>query len=552
VSKSHASTTPPKVSSLPLPAKLEEIRGCTARRYVRVSSLEQGWKYGPDGQNLTIDEAVGRAGLQETGGPFVDEQSAWHRSDERPALQALVEAARKGLYQVLVVAYFSRWSRDVEAALRIRRELHAAGVTVLFADEGFLSSDEDSHERYLDEAVAAEKFSHRLSRTIKRTHAAKFERYGYQAGSPGLGFMRTPQPEARLAVDLLTMPAVVALFQRYSQGDISYRALARQSGVAEGALRAILTNPLYNGWAVRNRRSRNERRIAAPWRADPPVSDALWARVAEVRAQRVKTAGRQHPKRIHLLAKRMFCTCGRSVSADTVNKGSGPYRRYRHDDCPRWPQMSFKAAVFEEPIAAQVSGIRLTPRVLQRIRRAAATPATPDMSARREALERELARRAAAHASRRISTESYLAEHERISRLIDGLAELPLADSGIDADRAVAWLTDLKQSWESAGDAARAQLVAAIYRRIIVEGNRFVGVELTDEAKANGLTVALPQSVALARPAGLEPTTFRSATRARPTLPVPSSPSWRLRVIGSEAGRDQSVRPVPPILLPGP
>lgn len=53
----------------------------------------------------------------------------------------------------------------------------------------------------------------------------------------------------------------------------------------------------------------------------------------------------------------------------------------------------------------------------------------------------------------------------------------------------------------------------AIYRRIIVEGNRFVGVELTNEAQANGLAVALPQSVALARPARLELTTFWSATR---------------------------------------
>ncbi len=39
-----------------------------------------------------------------------------------------------------------------------------------------------------------------------------------------------------------------------------------------------------------------------------------------------------------------------------------------------------------------------------------------------------------------------------------------------------------------------------------------VCVELTEEAKATGLAVALPQSVALARPARLELTTFRSAT----------------------------------------
>ena len=125
------------MSNTSLPSKLNEIRGRTVRRYVRVSSLEQGWKYGPDGQNLAIDEAIRDSGLRENGDPFVDEQSAWHRSEERPALRALLAAAHEGRYQVLAVAYFSRWSRDAEVALRIRRELHAAGVTLFFADEGF-------------------------------------------------------------------------------------------------------------------------------------------------------------------------------------------------------------------------------------------------------------------------------------------------------------------------------------------------------------------------------------------------------------------------------
>lgn len=258
------------------------------------------------------------------------QQSAWRNSDERPALRPLLVAARNGQYRVLVVAYFSRWSRDAEVALRIRRELDAAGVALFFADEGFLSADEDAHERYLDEAIAAEKFSHRLSRTIKRTHAAKSE--------------------------------------RYARGDMSYRTLAREHGIAEGTIRAILTTPLYNGWAVRNRRSPDERRVATPWREDPPVSDEPWARVAQVRAERNKTAGRQHPMRVHQLAKRVFCICGRGVSADTLTKPSGPYRRYRHEDCSLWPQMSFKASVFEGPIAQQIVTIRLDNTALARIR----------------------------------------------------------------------------------------------------------------------------------------------------------------------------------------
>jgi hypothetical protein len=48
--------------------------------------------------------------------------------------------------------------------------------------------------------------------------------------------------------------------------------------------------------------------------------------------------------------------------------------------------------------------------------------------------------------------------------------------------------------------AARAKLVGAIYRRIVDEVIA-VGVELAEEAKAIGLAVALPQRVAVARPA---------------------------------------------------
>ena len=65
----------------------------------------------------------------------LDEESAWRT------------AALHGQYKVLVVAYFSRWSRDAEVALRIRRQLHAAGVALYIADEGFLSTDENAHER---------------------------------------------------------------------------------------------------------------------------------------------------------------------------------------------------------------------------------------------------------------------------------------------------------------------------------------------------------------------------------------------------------------------
>ena len=496
-----------------LPSSPTELRGLRTRRYVRVSSEEQGWKYGPEGQHLTVDEAIARHGLLESGPAFVDEQSAWSHSDARPALQQLVASAAAGEYDVLVVAYFSRWSRDTELALRLRRELHAAGVAILFADESFVSSDGDAHERYLDEAVAAEKYSHRLSRTIRRTLAAKFERYGDQAGSPGLGFKRTPQPEARLAIDPDTMPLAVEYFERYAAGDVSYRELADQVGIDEAGLRSVLTNPLYNGWAVRHRRRPDEARLAAPWRSSPPVSDELWARVVDVRARRAKAAGRARTRHDHLLAKVIVCPCGRNVRADTSRQRNGALvRRYVHQGCPLWRQENVTAARFEEPIAAQVAGIRLDAATMVRIRAIAGTPAPVTTDLRRAQLERELRSKATEHASRRITTEAYLAEHGRITAEIDQLETASSSSPVADVDEIVEALGDVAAVWRDTSMAARAAIVRRLYDRITVTPAGVESVALTPAAKRLGLVLAMPETVVMARPAGLEPTTFRSAT----------------------------------------
>jgi DNA invertase Pin-like site-specific DNA recombinase len=496
-----------------LPSSPAELRGLRACRYVRVSSEEQGAKYGPDRQHEEIDLAVRRLGLLEAGPAFVDEQSAWSRSDERPALRELVTAAAAGGFDVLVVAYFSRWSRDAELSLRLRRELHASGVVLWFADEAFASSDEDAHERYLDEAVAAEKYSHRLSRTIRKTLAAKFERYGDQAGSPGLGFMRTPQPEARLAIDPGTMPRAVALFERYAAGDVSYRELAVLERIPEAQLRAVLTNPLYNGWAVRNRRSADEVRVAAPWRSAPPVSDELWAGVVEARSTRAKAAGRRRATHVHPLAKIVWCECGRAVRADTSRQKNGALvRRYVHQDCELWAQENVVAHRLEEPIAAQVAGIRLDAASRVRVRQLAGRPAPADTELRRAQLQGELRAKAAAHARRALATEAYLAEHSRISAEIDALEAVTAAAPIEDLDEIVRRLQGIRAVWAEADDAARQVVIRAIYRRITVVDARVASVELTDGAKRLGLPLLLPETVVMARPAGLEPTTFRSAT----------------------------------------
>jgi hypothetical protein len=78
----------------------------------------------------------------------------------------------------------------------------------------------------------------------------------------------------------------------------------------------------------------------------------------------------------------------------------------------------------------------------------------------------------------------------------------------LHARRAVEWLRVLADAWVNADvPEARADLLHAIYDRIIVKGRSIVAARLTPAAYSNGLALALPQ-VVMARPEGFEPPTL--------------------------------------------
>jgi hypothetical protein len=60
---------------------------------------------------------------------------------------------------------------------------------------------------------------------------------------------------------------------------------------------------------------------------------------------------------------------------------------------------------------------------------------------------------------------------------------------------------------------AKADVLHAIYERIVIAGPEIVRVRLTSAAYAHGLALALPEEAAMARPTGFEPATFGSGGR---------------------------------------
>lgn len=122
---------------------------------------------------------------------------------------------------------------------------------------------------------------------------------------------------------------------------------------------------------------------------------------------------------------------------------------------------------------------------------------------------------------------------ERLKQLRTVLATTEdTAQDGVPAERAVAWLRALAETWTSADvPEAKADLLHAIYERIVVAGRSLVSARLTPAAYAHGLALALPEKVLVARPTG-----FKRGDAIHMRIPIVGAPGSR---IASEAMRPQ-------------
>lgn len=486
-----------------LPGRVDDLRGLRAARWIRESTERQQERYGPDAQRSLQDASIRRLGLVDTGLAWEPAHSGAtvYRS---ATMGAMLEAARTGAFDVLVVAYLSRWQRNLRRTLELLEDaLHPAGVAVWFCDEEILSSNDRAWDQLVDEAKAAESWLRRHRRRVTEGYAAKFETHRDPGGNPPLGFHRV---DGYLAIDPAAIGRAVTIFERYATGTVSLADLGDELGMAKDALKMMVRNPIYNGWASRHRRGPDAALQPAAWRDRPPVDDALWARVQDVRARRATGGGHPTPRHVHPLGGLLFCVCGDRIRATTDTKGGHVRRRYQHERrCVHWSGARIRVASrFEDPIGAQVSQMRIGAPVLANIRALAGTTvARPDTtSLRRRQIERDLDDLARRHARRVIATDTYLAEHARLTSLLDAVHEPAAEAPVVDPDRAVAWLRDIRRMWGAMDDEGRRDLARHVYDRITVTSEEVVSVEPTTDALRHGIAFALPEVVLMARPEG--------------------------------------------------
>jgi hypothetical protein len=486
-----------------LPRSLDDIRGLRAARWIRESTQGQYDRFGPASQREQQDRFIDRHGLIDSGLVFEVAHSGttvWRSA----TMTKMIETARAGSFDLLLAGYSDRWQRNLRRTLELLEDgLHPAGVALVMCDRRILSSDPHDWDELVAESTSAERYTRRLAEKVTDGYGAKFEMHSDQGGNAPLGFRRLPYPPHTLAIDPDTIGIAVGLFARYALGNISIERLAAEFNLEPDRVRYLLRNAIFNG-RVRRHSGRDEQMCAAPWRANPPVSDELWARVEEVRRSKTQGGGPRRSGHLDLLAGLLECVCGRRLRSDGTF-GDGRHRKLHVNPCEAGAQARYGDETWEAPVLAQVAGLTLDDGIIARVVAALSSAERP-VGLDRARIERQMRELSGDHLAERIDNSGYL---ERLGQPRLDLKNVDATPRGdLPAKRAVEWLRVLAETWVEADvPEAKADLLHAIYDRVFVRGPSIVSARLTPAAYSNGLALALPE-VVMARPEGFEPPTL--------------------------------------------
>jgi hypothetical protein len=169
----------------------------------------------------------------------------------------------------------------------------------------------------------------------------------------------------------------------------------------------------------------------------------------------------------------------------------GRHRRLHPEPCEAWGRRArLPDETWEAPVLAQVAGLRLDGTTTARVVASLGSAPRP-IAIDRARIERRMRELAMDHVGGGIEDGVYLV---RLAQLRAALAAIDVAPlDRVPAERSVAWLRALAETWMGADvREEKADLIHAIYERIMVAGRSFAGVRLTAAAYAHGFAVALP------------------------------------------------------------
>ncbi|MDL2254492.1 recombinase family protein [Ruminococcaceae bacterium OttesenSCG-928-I18] len=266
---------------------------------------------------------------------------------ERPDFQRMVDAAKAGLFECIVVYDITRASRDVADWMNFRKEMRGLGVQVLSTAENLGAPDDPAS--FLQELLTAGIGQHMVLQSRVKSIAGvaqKAQQGVFLGGVPPLGY---DVHKGAYVVNEREARAVRAIFSIYATGG-SYNAIIdkvaalgvkgkRGQPIGKNSLNSILQNERYIGIYTWNKR---KVKYFGHWAGGVPNPEAVriegiipaiidtdtWERV-QIRMKENKKNARNSAKQEYMLSGMIECgECGGSFTGKTNTSGKGYTTRY--------------------------------------------------------------------------------------------------------------------------------------------------------------------------------------------------------------------------------
>ena len=322
--------------------------------YSRFSSNNQR-EESIEAQQRYIYKYIGEKGYAAVG-DYID-QALTGTNIDRPAFKNMIEDARKGLFDVVIVHKMDRFSRDVFDTLSVQRELEKYNVRIESVIERFEDTPEGNLSKFIQLGLN-EYYSKNLSREVMKGLSENAYKAMHNGGIPPYGFDVDPETK-KYVINEKEAEAVRIMFDKLIKG-WSYRELAEYLNLlgyrtkignkfsATSSFYDILTNPKYMGLYTYNRsvskpkqigmkrshrKNKNEEEIIRVPNGVPAIVDEeTFELVQKLLKQRRRSKGQHKAKEVYLLTGLVECAeCGSAYhgSSRIGGRNKSKYVSYR-------------------------------------------------------------------------------------------------------------------------------------------------------------------------------------------------------------------------------
>ncbi|MEO3112490.1 recombinase family protein, partial [Turicibacter sanguinis] len=276
---------------------------------------------------------------------------------DRPNFQRMLEDAKKGLFDVVIVHKMDRFSRNVRDTLNIESELAQYGVKIISVIEQFSDTPEGQLQQIIQLGVS-QYYSSNLAREVMKGLRENAYKCLHNGGLPPLGY-DVDSITKQYIINEKEAESIRIIFKKFLEG-WSYRELAEYLNVlgyrtkignkfsANSSFYDILVNSKYKGEYVfgrslskpkqpgmkrSHRKNKDESEIIRVPNGLPAIIDeGTFEQVQKLLASRQRSKGASKAKEVYLVSGLIECgECGSAYhgSARIGGRNKQKYVSYR-------------------------------------------------------------------------------------------------------------------------------------------------------------------------------------------------------------------------------